>query len=781
MLQNVLKIALRNIKRHKIFSFINISGLAIGMACCLLLILWVQDELSYDRFHVNFDNLYRLNEKSIRNDGESFSSTHPAPVGPAAQAKASEILDFIRIYTRNSLIQFKDNGFYRRGAVADPSIFKFFSFPLIKGHPDSALSSPASVVLSKKTAEMLFKDQDPVGETVKLEEMGEAVVTGVMEDIPHNSHLTFDYVVPLSLYEQAGYQMDNWGDSRFMTYILLTPEASVSSVNEKIRLLDRERWPNSKSEYSLQSLSRLHLYNTDGSAGAMSYVYIFSVVAALILLIACTNFMNLTTARSMKRSKEIGMRKVVGARRIQIIRQLLGESLLITMVALAVAILIVLVFLSAFNTISGKNLRFDPITNLDIFLGLLGVTVLTGLLAGSYPAVFLSSFRPVKVLKSTIGNRSRNGAPLFRKTLVVFQFTLAIGLIIATATIYKQNHFMKHKDLGITKDNILCVKITELSQDYQAIKNELKKDPGILNVTATFAPPAYRSIGTAALDYWEGKQPEERFGMALAFGDFDYLETFQMEVVEGRGFSPEYSTDTGKAYIINEAAARAMGLQDPVGTEMSWNNMPGQIIGVVRDFHLTSLHQQIGPLGIMVLPWYNYLCLKLQPENITSTLESVEKTIQKFRPNQEFQHNFMDEWIERRYRAEERMGKIIRTFTYLAIFISCLGLIGLVSFTTEQKTKEIGIRKVLGSTVSRIVMLLSKDFLIWVIAGNIIAWPVSYLIMKSWLQNFAYRTHIDVWILVLSGSAALLIALFTVSYMALRAALANPVDTLKYE
>ncbi|MGB2906942.1 MAG: ABC transporter permease [Candidatus Aminicenantaceae bacterium] len=781
MLQNYIKITLRNIRRHKVFSFINIAGLATGIACCLLLLLWVQDELGYDRFHANADSIYRLIEKVQRNEGEDHTFTHPAPHAPAAQSKASEIVDYVRIYSQNSLIQFEERGFYLRAAVIDPSLYEVFSFPLISGIPKTVLSSPKSVVLSEKTAELLFGNQDPLGRTVEIETVGEVSVTGVMRDIPANSHFTFDYAVPMSLFEQTGYAMDNWGDSRFLTYVQLSANASVSDVTQKIKYLDRVRWPDSTSEFFLQPLGRIHLYKPDGSAGAIAYVYIFSAVAALILIIACINFMNLATARSVQRSREIGLRKVVGAQRLQIIRQLLGESLLFTLMALTVAVLIVWTVLPAFNALAAKTLSFNPIANLNIFLGLLGITLLTGLLAGSYPAFFLSSFRPVKVLKSVNTPGNKSGAPLLRKAMVTLQFTLSIGLIIGTTIIYKQIHYMKYKDLGITKDNILCVKINDLAEDYNAIKSELAKNPNILKMTATFAPPAYASLGTRQLDAWEGKKPGERFDMDLLFGDFDYMDTFEMEVVAGRAFSPEFSTDAGQAFIVNEAAVKAMGFQDPVGKNMAWNHKSGPIIGVIKDFHLSSLHREIKPLGIMVLPWYNYLCFRLHPENIAGTMDFIKSTIQKFRPHQEITYKFMDEWIDARYRAEERMGTIIQYFTILAIFISCLGLLGLTSFTAEQRTKEIGIRKVLGSTVSRIVLLLSKDFLKWVIVSNLIAWPAAYLLMKNWLQNFAYRASLDVWIFVLSGSAALVIAMITVSYQSLRAALANPIDALKYE
>jgi predicted permease len=781
MLQNYIKITLRNIQRHKIFSFINIAGLAVGIACCILLLLWVQDELSFDRFHANYESIYRMIERSQSNDGVSYSRTHPAPVGPTAKKDASEILEYVRIYSRNSLIQYREKGFTLRGGVTDPSFFSLFTFPLSQGDPGAVFTSPRSVVLSEKTSDLLFGNQAPLGQAVEIEDLGEVIVTGVMKNIPGNSHFTLDFAVPMKLYEQAGYQMNNWGDSRFATYVRLNTEADVSQTTEKIKHLDRIRWKNSTSEYSLQPLGRIHLYNPDGTPGAITYVYIFSAVAALILIIACINFMNLATARSVNRSREIGLRKVVGAQRVQIVRQLLGESILFTLISLVVALSIVYTVLPAFNKLAAKNLDFDPVSNLNVLLGLLGITLLTGLLAGSYPALYLSSFRPVKVLKSLAAAGSGTGAPLLRKAMVTLQFTLSIGLIIGTTVIYKQIHFMKYKDLGITKDNILCVKINDLPDDYKAIKSELYQNPNILKVTATFAPPAFASLGTRELDSWEGKQPGERFNMDLLFGDFDYLDTFQMEIVAGRGFSPEFSTDAGEAYIVSESAAKAMGMQDPVGKSIAWNLKPGKIIGVIKDFHLSALHREMKPVGIMILPWYNYLCLRLHPENIAGTMDFLKTTIQKFRPNQEITYTFMDEWIDARYRAEERMGTIIQYFTVLAILISCLGLLGLASFTAEQRTKEIGIRKVLGSTVSRIVLLLSKDFLKWVIAGNLVAWPASYFLMKNWLQNFAYRTQIDAWIFVLAGCTALAIALLTVSYQSLRAALANPIEALKYE
>jgi predicted permease len=784
MLQNTLRITLRNIRKHRAISIINISGLALGIACCLLLLMWVQDEQGYDRFHEKHESIYRVIGKNFNNQGVGYSVTHPAPIGPKVQEKSPDVLEYVRIYSRNNLIQHKEKGFYLRQAIADPALFTLFTFPLMEGDAGHALDSPYSVVLTQSTASKMFGDEDPMGKTVKLGDMGDyndVTVTGVMRDVPENSHLTFDFVLPLSLYEKVGYDMSNWGDSRFVIYVRLFAGASPEAVTERIRFLQQERWPDSKAELLLQPLARIHLFNPDGSDGAVTYVYIFSVTAALILLIACINFMNLATARSSRRAREIGLRKVVGARRAQIIRQLLGESAVFTLLALAAACLLVVAVLPSFNSLADKALRFAPLSRLDLFLGLAGILVVTGLLSGSYPALYLSSFSPVKVLKFNTTSGSSRGAPLMRRLLVVFQFTLSIALIISTSTVYRQIHYMKNKDLGITADNILCLKINDLTQDYAAIKQEVNRIPGVVNSTATYSPPAFPSIGTGQLDSWDGKQEGERFSMDLALVDYDYLDTFDVPLVAGRKFSREFATDENEAYIVNEAAVRAMGMRDPVGKSMAWNRRPGRIVGVVKDFHLRSLHHEIAPMGILIYRGYNYLCVKIRPEGIASTLDSIRTALDKFRPGQQIDFKFMNEWIGARYRTEERMGRIIRYFTGLAVFISCLGLLGLVSYTAEQRTKEIGIRKVLGASVFSVVKLISREYTLLVAIANLVSWPAAYYIMSRWLQGFAFRTGLAVWVFLGAGCLSLTLALLTVAYQSLKATLANPAVSLRYE
>jgi hypothetical protein len=784
MLYNTLKIALRNIRKHKAVSLINISGLALGIACCLLLLLWAQDELGYDRFHENFEDIYRVIGKNFSNQGAGYSASHPAPIGPRILEKSPDVLEFVRIYLRNNLVQHRETGLYLRQAISDPALFSLFTFPVISGDAGHAFDSPHSVVLTESSATKLFGDEDPVGKTLRLGDMGEhgdVIVTAVMRDVPRNSHLTFDCVLPLSLYEKGGYDMSNWGDSRFVTYVRLRAGASPGAVTDRIRFIQQERWPDLKDELLLQPLARIHLFNPDGSDGAVTYVYIFSVTAVLILLIACINFMNLATARSSRRAREIGMRKVVGGRRLQLIRQLLGEYVVFTLLALAAACLLVAAALPAFNSLAGKALRFAPLSRPEMFLGLAGILILTGLLSGSYPALYLSSFEPVNALRHNAAAGSSKGPPLLRRSLVVFQFMLSVALIISTTTVYRQIHYMKNKDLGIASDNIVCLKINDLTRDYQSIKQEVNRIPGVLGSTATYSPPAFLSIGTGSLDSWDGKQEGERFGMALALVDFDYLDTFDVPLVEGRKFSREFSTDEKEAYVINEAAVRAMGMQDPVGKSMSWNRRPGKIVGVVKDFHLRSLHHEMMPMGILIYRGYNYLCVKIRPEGISGTLDSLQTTLGKFRPGQQIDFKFMNEWIDARYRAEERMGRIIRYFSALAVFISCLGLLGLVSYTVEQRTKEIGIRKVLGASVLNVVRLITREYTILVAAANLIAWPAAYTIMNRWLQGFAYRTGLSLWIFLAAGGLSLALALLTVAYQALKATLADPVESLRYE
>ena len=780
MFINNFKLSLRNIKKHKIYTLINVSGLAVGLACCMLLLLWVQDELSYDRFHEHGRHIYRVIEKNIYDSGITYSSSTPAPVAPLVKSQAPEVAAFARLWLETITYKYGEKSFPLHSGIIDPAFLSIFSFPLLKGDPETALANPTSILLTQESAEKIFGPEDPLGKTLVFSGK-DLAVTGILADIPRNSHLKFACLVPLSLAEELGFKLDNWGDSRFASYIQLHDKASGSEVIPKIKDLYKTHAPgDSKSELLLQPLSKIYLFGLNRT-GPIAYVYIFSLVAFFCLLLAGINFINLTTARSAQRAKEIGLKKVVGANRWQIIRQLMSETLFLTLISLALAALTVTLILPIFNQLSGKNITLNlqnyPILGLGLFL----ITLMTGLLAGSYPAFFLSSFKPVKTLKGISYMEVQGGAPRLRKALVVFQFALSTALIICTTIINSQLNYMRHLDLGIDIADIVCVHVDNLEEDYAMLKSELQQNPHILNVTATSFPPAYYSVGTAGA-FWEGKEKGQRIFMALSMVDFDTFDTFKLQMAAGRPFQKELATDATQAFIVNETAVKAMGMHDPVGKKFSWNRRNGRIIGVVKDFHNRSLHQEIQPFAFLISPpWYSYLSIRINPAASAEALQFLENKWKELRPGQDFSNFFLDSYVDGFYRSEQRMEKVIQYFTIIAIFISCLGLFGLATFSAGQRTKEIGIRKVLGASASGIIMMLSRDFTKRILLANVMAWPAAYYFMRIWLQNFAYRTSIEIWQFLMAAGLAMLIALVTVSYQSIRAALANPVNSLRYE
>jgi putative ABC transport system permease protein len=780
MFTHNFKLCLRNIKRHKIFTLINVFGLAVGLACCMLLLLWVQDELSYDRFHEHGKHIYRIIEKNQYDTGISYSAITPAPVAPLIKSQVPEVTDFARFWPETLTLKFGEKNFSLHSGIIDPSFLKIFSFPLVKGDQETCLTNPTSILLTEESAEKIFGNEDPLGKTL-LFEGKDVAVTGIIADIPRNSHLQFACLVPLSLAQELGINLDNWAYSRYFSYVQLNAEALPSAVNGKIKNLAKTHAPGgSQSELQLQPFTKIYLYGLN-STGPIAYVYIFSLVAFFNLLLAGINFINLTTARSSQRAKEIGLKKVVGAKRWQIIRQLLSETLFLTLASLALALFMVILVLPAFNQLSGKQISLNIQNYPEMGLGLILVTILTGLLAGSYPAFFLSSFKPVNTLKGISYIEVHGGAPRLRKALVIFQFALSIALIICTTVINSQMNYMRNRDLGIDIADVVCVPVDNLEEDYATLKAELRQNPNILHVTASSFPLASYAVGTSAAE-WEGKEKGERISMGLAMVDFDTFDTFKLKMAAGRPFQKEFATDATEAYVMNETAVLAMGLQDPIGKRFSWNQRDGRIIGVVKDFHNRSLHQEIQPFVFLVSPsWFRYLSIKINPAANAEALNFLRDKWKELRPGQDFSNFFLDSYIDRFYRSEQRMEKVLQYFTFIAIFISCLGLFGLTTFSAGQRTKEIGIRKVLGASVSRIIIMLSQDFTKRVLLANIIAWPVAYYFMHSWLQNFAYRTRIDIWVFFMAGALAMLIALLTVSYQSIRAALADPVDSLRYE
>lgn len=792
MLWNYLKVTWRNIKRYKGYSFINIIGLAVGLASCILILLWVQDELSYDRFHADADDLYRV----VSEWHKTVPATHYwpvcAPLAPALKEEFPEIVKAARFtrLRRGQLVKFGDKNFIEAQiCLTDPDFFEMFTFPFVKGNVQTALSNPESFVLTENMAAKYFGREDPIGKTLNINNEYDFVVTGVIKNIPHNSHLQFDFLAPfirIEDFERAWAVLDNWTLNGFATYVQLDKNASPVEVTDKIAPILQKHVQESKDVIYLQSLRDIHLYSSHilfgiEGQGDIRYVYIFSIVAFFVLVIASINFMNLSTARSSNRAKEVGLRKVVGAKRAQLIKQFFCESVVMAFCSLILAVVLVELFLPVFIKLSGKQLSLDFTSHMNILSAIVLLTLITGFISGSYPALFLSSLRPVKILKGI--SKTEGQGYLFRRVLVVSQFSLSILLIICTVVVSHQVGFMRNKKLGFNREQVAYFPIRdELVPRYESFKSELIKNAGIKNVAASSNLPTSGVILTTDKVTWEGKNPEEVVVLEVTSAGYDFTETFNMELVKGRSFSKEFPSDEEEAIVINETAEKIIGIEDPVGKQLVFGESAVTIIGVVKDYHFKSLHSEIEPLVLAIVPsLYRYVFVKLDAGNISDTLTSIENTWKTFFPETPFVIHFLDEAYEKLYRSEQRMGTLFNYFAILAVVISCLGLFGLASFMAEKRTKEIGIRKVLGASVTGIVVLLNKQFAKWVLVANIIAWPIAYYAMSQWLQGFAYRIDLEVWTFALAAVVALVIAVMTVSYQSVKAAMTSPADSLRYE
>jgi len=793
MFKNYFKTTFRNTTRHKGYSFINLAGLAIGMACTLLILLWVKDEMSYDRFHENNKDIYRIMSYGTRYMIEGFDGT-PAPLAPAIKEEVRGIVNYARFSDIPKMVfKYGDKVFYEtRGLIADPSIFEIFTFPFVKGDPKTALSEPLDIVITETMAKKYFGSENPVGKTMEVEGMS-AAVRGVIQDIPHNSHIQFDFLSSYEFIQEVTNYGMSWGSFNFITYLQLEENRDIQEIGKNITAVAaKNNCPQVKDgvEFRLQPLAEIHLdsraaYRNYSDIGDRKYVYVFSIIAFFVLFIACVNFMNLSTARSTTRAKEVGMRKTVGASRRQLIMQFFGESLFLTSMACVFALILVITLLPAFNQITGKQLKLDLI-DIQLVLGLIIIVLLTAVTAGSYPAIYLSSFRPVKVLKGAF--KSDGKSQTFRRVLVVTQFTLSIALLIGTSVAYNQLHFLRHSNLGFNKENIVYVPVKEnIGKSYDAFKAELLRDANIYSVTAQYylfaEEGSFRSTGYD----WEGREEGQEQDIILNLVDYDFIPMLDLELVEGRNFSEEYSTDVTQAYILNEEAIKEMGIQEPVGKRFSYGKREGTIIGIMKNAHFRSLHVEIEPHVFFFMEdvseatQYGVVLIKINGNKTEEALAKIQRVWGSINPISPFEYHFLDQKYDSLYRKEKKIGTILNAFTLFAIVISCLGLFGLASFLTEQRTSEIGIRKVLGASESGIVFLLSKQFTKWVLIANLFAWPAAYFVMKEWLKSFAYRINIGIWVFVLSGMLAVGIALITVSYQALKAARANPIDSLRYE
>ena len=777
MLKNYILIALRNIIHYKAFTAINILGLSIGLACFILIFLWVKDELSYDRYHENAENIYRVYEKQFYSGGETFLVfATPEPLSKALKQDIPEIVNSTRLnlFWEKLLVRYEDKVFNEtRGYAADPEALEMFTYPFVYGNPETALTEPHSIVMTRSMAEKYFGNENPIGKSLNVNNKYALTVTGVMEDVPLNSHVRWEFLVPFKfMLEVWHYPVEMWSSNTFRTYIQVRPGVTRKEVEQKIVNFIRKHYE-TKTELYLQPLLKTHLHSIQGG-GLIQFVHIFIIVAFFILFIACINFMNLSTARSSRRAKEVGIRKVSGAARSKLITQFYGESILLTSTAAIIAIILAKILIIPFNQLSGKELIFrlsDP----EILATICLIILLTAIFAGSYPALFLSSFKASDIIKGT----NHTGSSFFRRLLVIVQFTISIALIICTIVIYRQLQEIKLKDLGFDKNNILYFTLRDFS-NYNAFKGALLKYPDIENITATSRVPV--TLTNSSWGYsWEGKDPGTDILFQEIWVDFNYTETFRMKMADGRSFSQQFISDTLN-FIINEEAVKRMGIVDPVGKIIYYNEKQGQIIGVVKDFNIHHLSRAIDPVILSIEPeFFSEVVVRIKPGNNDNTIKEIEKVWNDYYTGEPFEYQFLDEELNNVYRPEQQMGIIFSLFSLLAIFISCLGLFGMASFMAEQRTKEIGIRKTYGSSVLNVFMLMNGRFLKWILLSNLIAWPLAWYSMHEWLKNYEYRTTISWWIFPAAAAASVIIAFITVTYQSLRAAGINPSETLHHE
>ncbi len=807
MLINYLKVALRNLLRQKTYSFINIVGLAVGIACCIAIMLYVQDELSYDEFNVWADRIYRPALHGLINNQEINSPQCPTAMGPALVRDLPDVAACTRIRRFNApLIKsgdkvFSENRFY----WVDSTFFRVFTVKFVEGDPRKALNRPHTVVITEATARKYFGTNDAMGKVLNADNNLDYVVTGVVEAFPRNSHFRFDFLGSISTYEDS--RNPFWLSFNYHTYALLRegadPNKFQKDLNDEFRTyaspqlkqsigvsLDQFESAGNRFGFSVQSLTSIHLHShlngeLEGN-GDISYAYIFSVIAVAILLIACINFINLATARSERRAKEVGIRKTLGSKRSQLVRQFMTESIVMTAFAVLIAIGLAELLLPFFNSIAGKEMTLSLFTDYWAVPFLICLTVLVGILAGCYPAFYLSSYRPTQALKSamTIGGTKS----FLRSGLVIFQFAISIILVISTFMISNQLKYMRTKDLGFNKDQVIVIKRTDhLGNSVAPFKQDLLDNAKVISVSNSAAIPGNQQ-GSAA--FWvEGAASRQVQAMSFMYSDQDFLKTYHLKLVSGRFFSKDHTSDT-TAVVVNQAAEKAFGVSDLVGKYIV---TPGrskssaqkyEVVGVVKDFNFASLHEIVQPLIMALLPSGQvgqFASVRISPGEPANTLSFIEKMWNKHAGDEAFNYDFLDQDLARLYAADQGTGTIVTTFSALAIFVACLGLFGLAAFTTERRTKEIGIRKVLGATGIEILRLLSSQCAKWILIANVIAWPVAYFAVDKWLQDFAYRVDVAPWVFLASGSLALVIAFVTVSFHAIKAAMSNPVDALRYE
>jgi putative ABC transport system permease protein len=808
MFKNYVKTAFRNLLKNKGFTTINVLGLALGLATCLLIVLYVIDELSYDRYNLKADRIYRVNDDIKFNHNAVSSAASAAPLAATLVSTFPEVEKAVRFDTYGTPSSVKkgtQNIDEKNITYCDPTVFDIFTLPMINGDPARALIEPNSVVITERTAKKYFNSTNVIGKTLLFDNINNYKITGVIKDIPEQSHFKFDFFISMATFPAS--KETTWLNTSYQTYVLLKPGADYKKLEGKLSKIvstyiatelrnvvhakfDRFERSGNYFRLNLIPIKDIHLQSNRqdelGPNGNAEYVYIFSAVAVFILLVACINFMNLSTARSSSRAREVGVRKVLGSPRKYLVAQFLTESIMVALVAVVIALFADRALLPLFNQVSGKNI----VVSNQLLAWLLPVSFILvfviGALAGTYPAFFLSGFQPVDVLKGKIA-KGFNGGGL-RNFLVVFQFSISIFLIVGTLVIYNQLKYIQNKDLGYNRDHVLVVKnVSVLGDHAKGFKQEIKQLPGVINATLSgFTPTSgYENGGTM----FKSPTLDSKSGILIQqwSADEDYIRTLGMKLVSGRDFSSQMATDS-KAIIINETAARILGFADPLNQQLyRASDNAGKIIrshriiGVIKDFNFNSLRQNITPLVIVYQDDNSALNIRVNSANVSRALANIKAVWDKFSPNQQFNYSFMDQDFDAIYRSEQRMGTIFISFTMLAIIIACLGLFGLAAYAAEQRTKEIGIRKVLGADVSTIVNLLSRDFMKLVFLAIVISSPFAWWAMHSWLQDFAYHQDIKWWLFIIAGGAAILIAFITISFQSIKAALVNPVKSLRSE
>ncbi|MCD4795582.1 MAG: ABC transporter permease, partial [Candidatus Cloacimonetes bacterium] len=791
-----------NIIKQKAYSVINIFGLALGLAACILVGLYIYQDLHYDNYHQNGDNIYRITVKTIAPNGSDHNAQTPALVAPTLEQHFPEIEKISRIYfSSKDLITYEDMKFYEEDIVfADEDFFDMFSYKTLQGNPAKFLKKENTIIITRKIADKYFGTENPVGQIFNFNNRINLEIAGVIENVPVNSHFTFDMVVTYKTLVDLpqGNYLDQWGATfGSYTYVMLHPETDIEQLINKVDpfLTDKmETSPRITKSVVLQPIESIHIFSDLGDEidpnSSVTYIIILGSISIFILILACINFVNLTTARAVKRAREIGVRKVFGAYKLQLIRQFLGESILITLIALGFAFVLVELFEPSFSHLIGSPLIYNCFNNVSIFSSIVATSLIIGVLAGLYPAFVLTHYQPALVMKGAT-KQGKSGSAILRKSLVLFQFSISIILIIFTILINQQINFMRGFDMGFDKDQVVVLKTPErMSHNSETVKNEINAIPGVVESSASLGVPLMGSgFGTNLTP--DMKHEDEDFMISVKMIDHNYLDFYDIPLLAGRKLSELSETDFRTVTVVNEAAVKKLGFasnEDAIGHAYTIGLSDGvkrfkpEIIGVVKDFHFESLHEEVSPLLFMHWPFlFQEVSIKINPSNVPETIKEIKNVWEKFYPAHPFDYSFLDEKIDKIYKAEEKSFRVISTFSVLAIIIACMGLFGLTLYTTEQRRKEIGIRKILGASIPNIIRNISLEFLKLVLIANVIAWPVSYLLVNKWLASFPYKVEINILIFLTAGATALGISLLTIGYTVLRSASSNPIESIRYE